>query len=243
MLGVVVPAAGGLGPAVDVDGLPGDVAGELAGQEDGGAGHLVDVPGPPHRHGEAEPPVGVGRDGGDALGHGDVGRQRVDPDAERRQLQGGGLGVVDDAGLGGGVGRVARRGADALDGGDAHDAAADLVLDHDASHPLRAQDDVLEVGPVERIPAVLRGLEERRREHAARVVDQDAHGAELGHRLLEGAVDLGRVADVGRKGETADLLGGRGGAGVGVASPRWRPSLRRRRSRWRCRVRCRSRRR
>ena len=54
VLGVVVPAARSLGPAVDVDGLARDVARQRAGQEDGRARHLVDVAGSPHGHGEAE---------------------------------------------------------------------------------------------------------------------------------------------------------------------------------------------
>ena len=68
-------------------------------------------------------------------------------------------------------------------------------------HALRAQDDVLEVGAVEGVPAVLGRLEERRVEDAARVVDQDADRTELGDRALEGGVDLARVPYVDGAGE------------------------------------------
>ena len=57
--GMVVPATTGVRPAVDVDRLAGDVARHVAGQEDGGSCHFVDVAGPAHGHGEAEAPAGV----------------------------------------------------------------------------------------------------------------------------------------------------------------------------------------
>ena len=91
-------------------------------------------------------------------------------------------------------------------------------LHHRPGHPLGAEDDVLEVGPVERVPAVLRGLEDRRREHAAGVVDQDAHRSELGDGAGQGRVHLGRLADVGGDAEPADLLGRRR-RGLGIALP------------------------
>ena len=120
----------------------------------------------------------LGRDAEEALGERHVGGQRVDADAVRRQLEGGRLGEVDDAGLGGRVGGVAGRGAGALDGGDVDDAAAAAVLDHRPGHPLRAQQHVTEVRADQRVPAVGRRLEQRRPEHAARVVDEDRHGPE-----------------------------------------------------------------
>ena len=108
---MVIPATGGLGATVDVDGLAGDVARQGAGQEDGGPGHLIDVAGPAHRHGETEAvllTLGVRRDGGEALGPGDVGSQGVDPDAVGSELEGSGFGVVDDPRFGRRVGGVAR---------------------------------------------------------------------------------------------------------------------------------------
>ena len=124
-VGMVVPAARGLGPAVDMDGLARHVAGQLAGQEDGGARHLVHVAGPAHGYGETEALLGPGRrHRRHALGQGDVGGQGVHPDAVGSQLQGGGLGEVDDPGLGRGVGGVPGRGPDPFDRGHADDAAA-----------------------------------------------------------------------------------------------------------------------
>ena len=75
----------------------------------------------------------------DAFGQGDVGGQRVDPDAVRGQLEGRGLGVVDDTCLGCRIGCVTRCGADAFDRRDADDAAGQLLLDEAAGHPLGAQ--------------------------------------------------------------------------------------------------------
>ena len=75
-----------------------------------------------------------------------------------------------------------------------------------------------QVGPVERIPAVLRRVEQRRREHTSGVVDEDADRAELVDGLGERGVDLGALADVGRDAERADRIGG-GRAGVRVTFP------------------------
>ena len=57
------------------------------------------------------------------FGDGQVGGQRVDPDSLGGQFERGGLGVVDDAGLGGGVGRVAGCRPHALDGRHVDDAS------------------------------------------------------------------------------------------------------------------------
>ena len=56
-----VPTARGLGAAVDVEGLAGDVTGQRTGQENGGPGHLVDVTGAAHRDGQSEALLGPGR--------------------------------------------------------------------------------------------------------------------------------------------------------------------------------------
>ena len=161
---------------------------------------------------------------GHALGQGDVRGQGVDPDAVGGQLQGRRLGEVDDAGLGRGVGGVARGGPHPLDRGHVDDAARRCRLHHGPGHPLGAQDDVLEVGPVEGVPAVLRGLEERGEEHPAGVVDQDADRPELGGWSGPGPR---RPRSDSRTSvvmpEATDLLGGRGG-GVGVALPDGHPA-------------------
>ena len=91
-------------------------------------------------------------------------------------------------------------------------------LDHGPGHALGAQDDVLEVGPVEGVPAVLRRLQERREEDATGVVHQDAHRPELVDGAGQGGVHLGRLADVGGDAQPTDLLGRRGG-GLGIAFP------------------------
>ena len=113
---MVVPAAGCLGAAVDVDRLAGDVAGHVRCEKHCRACHLVDVAGTPHRHDETEPLYGTwGCHLHHPFGHGDVGGQGVDPDAVRGEFEGCGLGVVDDAGLGRRIGCVTWRGADTFD--------------------------------------------------------------------------------------------------------------------------------
>ena len=135
-LRMVIPAAGGMSAAVDVDRLTGDVAGHVGREKHCCAGHFVDMTSASHRDREAEPLLGARRRYlPDAFGQGDIGRQRVDPDAMRSELQCRGLGVVDDAGLGRRVGRVTRCGADALDRGDADDAARQFLLDEDSRPP------------------------------------------------------------------------------------------------------------
>ena len=73
---------------------------------------------------------------------------------------------------------------------------------------------MLEVGSVQRVPAVLGALEQRLPEHPTGVVDQDRHGTELGGRLPERGVDLRRVADIGGDAEPAYLGGSRRAHGV-----------------------------
>src|ERR1700743_1808452 len=83
-LRMVIPAAGGLSPAVDVDRLPGDVAGHVGREKYSCAGHFVDVARAAHRDRATEPLLGARRGYlHDSLGQGDVGGQGVDPDAVR----------------------------------------------------------------------------------------------------------------------------------------------------------------
>ncbi len=216
---VVIPAAGRVRTPVDVDRLTSDVAGHIGGEKDCGACHFVDVACASHRHGEAESLLGAGRrDLLDAFRQGDIGRQRVDPDAVRGELERRGLGVVDDAGLGRRVGRVTGRGAHPLDRGDTDDAARQSLLDEGPRHPLRAQVNVAQVRLVQCVPTVLGGIEDSRPEDSAGVVDQDRHRPEFGGRLLQCRVHRGAVADVDGQPQRADLLGGRG-TRVGVAFP------------------------
>ena len=154
----------------------------------------------------------------DAFGQGDVGGQGVDPDAIRCEFEGSGLGVVDDPGFGGRVGRVTGCGADPFDRGDADDAAGQLLLDEAAGHPLGAQVDVAQIGLVQRVPAVFGGVEDPRPEDSAGVVDQDRDRSEFGGGLRECGVDRGAVPDVGGDAQRADLFGGRR-TRFGVAFP------------------------
>ena len=84
--------------------------------------------------------------------------------------------------------------------------AARSRLDHRPGHPLGAEDDVLEIGPVQGVPAVLRCLEDGREEHSPGVVDQDADRSELRNGAGQGFVDLRRVADVDGQPEPSDLI-------------------------------------
>ena len=84
------------------------------------------------------------------------------------------------------------------------------ALDHLASHPLGAEDHVLEVGAVEGVPSVLRRLEEGRVEDAPCVVDEDADGSQFGHRALERRIDLIRLPDVDLEPEATHLFAGGG---------------------------------
>ena len=152
--------SGGLRSAVDADGLPGDVAGHLGCEKHGGAGHLVDMAGAVHRNARRDGILlhASARQRDQTLGQGQVGGQRVDPDAVGRQLQGRGLRVVDDSGLGRGVRRIARRRARTLDRRHVYDAAGQPCRHQAARHPLRAQQHMAKVALVQRIPAVLRGV-------------------------------------------------------------------------------------
>ena len=124
---MVIPAAGGLSAAVDVDRLPGDVAGHVGREKHCCACHLVDVARAAHRDCATESLFGARRGYlHDPFGQGDVGGQGVDPDAVRGEFEGRGLGVVDDAGLGRRVCRETRCGADAFDRRDADDAAVNF---------------------------------------------------------------------------------------------------------------------
>lgn len=72
------------------------------------------------------------------------------------------------------------------------------MLDESAGYPLGAYVDVAKIGFVQRVPAVLAGVEDPRPKDSSGVVDQDRDGPELGGGLCECCVDCGAVADVGR---------------------------------------------
>ena len=93
-----------------------------------------------------------------------------------------------------------------------------LLLDDAASHPLGAQVDVAQVGLVQRVPAVLAGVEDPGPEDSAGVVDQDRDRSEFGCGLRKCGIDRGAVADVGGDAQRADLIGGRR-TRFGVAFP------------------------
>ena len=78
-------------------------------------------------------------------------------------------------------------------------------VDHAPDDALRAEQHVAEVRTVERVPAVLARVEDRRPERAAGVVHEDARRSELLGRPREGGVDLVGLAHVGDDAERADL--------------------------------------
>ena len=88
------------------------------------------------------------------------------------------------------------------------DAAPQLLLDDAPGHPLGAQVDVAQIGFVQRVPAVLSGVEDPGPEHASGVVHQDRHRPEFGCGLRQCGVDRGAVPDVGGDAQCADLIGG-----------------------------------
>jgi hypothetical protein len=75
-----------------------------------------------------------------------------------------------------------------------------------------------EVGLVQRVPAVLAGVEQVRSEHAACVVDQNAHQTEFAGGSLQRRIDLTAVADIGDNAQGPNAFGGRR-ARFGIALP------------------------
>ena len=91
-------------------------------------------------------------------------------------------------------------------------------VDHAARHPLGAEEDVPEVGPVEGVPAVLGGLEKRRQNTPPALLTRMMTGPSSAIVRASAASTCGAVADVGGDAERADLFGGRR-AGLGVVLP------------------------
>ena len=147
VVGMRVPPGRGTRPTIHPQRLARDVRRQRRGQEHRSAGHLVDVSRPAHRHHRAQVIDRTGRHGQEPFGDGDVRRQGVHADAVRRQLDRGGPSQVDHAGLGSGVGGIARRGAGALDRGDVHDAPTESLGDQHPRDALGAQQDVGQVRP------------------------------------------------------------------------------------------------
>ena len=214
-VGVPVPAAGRRRAAVDVDGLACDVGGQVGGEEGNHAGHLGDRPGSAQRDEVGPAPGGVvARPLEDALGGGDVGGDRVDPYAVGRQFDGCAPREVANAGLGGGIGGVAGSGPVGLDRREVDDAPAQPGVDHRPGHELRAEQDLTEVRPVDGIPALLGGFEERLPEGATGVVDEDRRRAEFGDRFGQRPLDLVNLAHVDREAESVRFNAAAGRVGV-----------------------------
>ena len=138
----------------------------------------------------------------DLRGLGDVGRDRVHPDAGATDLEGEAAREVRDRGLVRPVDGVGRVPPDAFHRGDVDDAAG-APLDHRGHEGARAPEHVLHVDLVECEPVLLVGLEEGRRSQVVPdVVHEDVDGSVTEHALGE-CSDRGGVADVGH-----DRLGG-----------------------------------
>jgi len=65
------------------------------------------------------------------------------------------------------------------------------------------------IAPIQRIPTIFARLEQRRGEHAARVVDEDRRDAQFGCGALQRRIDLLTVSDIGHDAEAADGFRGR----------------------------------
>ena len=144
-------------------------------------------------------------------------RDGVDPDAVWCQFDGGAPGEVGDAGLGCGVGGVPGGGPVSLDGRDVDDVPSQPGIDHGPGYEVRAEQDLSEVRPVDRVPSVPGGFEEGLPEGTAGVVDEDGRRSEAGDRVAEGLFDLVGLSYVDREAEPAEV--GSDAGRVGVAFP------------------------
>src|SRR2546428_3228716 len=211
--------------AVDVEGLPGDVARARRREEHGQGGDVLGLVRAPERDRGVAPPLHlVDRD---ALRGGArpqiLVRQRADGGAradgvhvdvvlgelERRQAR-----HADDGALAAGVDRVRGAGEPlACDGGDVHDHAA-APGDHLARDALQAEEDALAVDPHDAVPVLFGEIHDVGAARDAGVVDEDIDLAEGVDGLADHPVDALEVADVGPEGqalaaERADGVGRR----------------------------------
>ena len=179
-------------PAVDGERGSVDVCGVLGHEERDRGGDLVGPPDPPGGDGLLE----VVRDVGGHVGVDDAGRHRVDGDALAPHLARERAREAEQAGLGGGVVRLARVAALGDDGRDVHDAAP-AGLEHVVERAARAVEGAVQVDVDDVLPLVGRHADREAVLAHAGVVDEDEHGSEALAHLLEGGHDLLAVGDVG----------------------------------------------
>src|SRR6266404_2272478 len=211
-------------PAVDVEGLAGDVAGARRGQEDGQRRDVLGVVGPPQRDGGVAPAlhfldgdalflrptfqIVVGQ-GGDRAARADG----VDVDVVTGELERGDAGHADDGALAAGVDGVGRaREALAGDRGDVDDDAA-AAGNHLARHALQAEEHALAVDAHDAVPVGLGEIHDVRAPGDAGIVDQHIDAAERLDHAAHHLVDARQVADVGGQRQAPPAGGGdrRGG--------------------------------
>src|SRR5437773_1748908 len=213
-LGIAIPPRRGARAAVHGERDAGHVAGQVRGEEDGGAGDVLGHAGAPERHEEAMArALGLAEHLREPFRETDIGRDRVDADRVRRQLERHRLREADDRRLARGVERVAGRRPLALDRHDVDDAPAASPRDHARRDRARAVQHRLQVGAHEGVPALLAGLQEGGAKRPAHVVDQHVDAAEALDGGGHGALDRLPVAHVGGQCEglparPLDLRGG-----------------------------------
>ena len=206
-----------LEPAVDVEGLAGDVVGVGRAQERHRPGHILRAARPLERNlldeglhrlaglGAHEPAaVAV-----DLLPHGRRDHARadgVDVDIVRAQGQGRRLRDADDGGLARGVGHLHAASAPAGDRGEVDDLAVAAVgpplrhdlrrnlPDHLPGDRLHAEYRPLEIHVDHAVPVLLRKLQERLRLCDPRGVDENIDPAELGDDAVHHGLNLGHAA-------------------------------------------------
>src|SRR2546428_1005107 len=199
--------------AVDVEGLPGDVARARRREEHGQGGDVLGlVRGPERDRGVAPPLYLVDRD---ALRGGArpqiLVRQRADGGAgadgvhvdvvlgelERRQAR-----HADDGALAAGVDRVRGAGEPlARDGGYVHDHAA-APGDHLARDPLQTEEDALAVDPHDAVPVVFGEIHDVSATGDSGVVHEHVDPAERVGDATDRPIDAREISDVGTERET-----------------------------------------
>ena len=125
-------------------------------------------------------------------------RQRVDPHAVARQVDGQRLGQVDHRGLGGAVGGELPARPQAHDRGHVDDRPAVAEARHVPADLLSHQPDALQVGVDHPVPVRLGLLQARLEGGDAGVVDQDRDRPQLGLRGRHAGRHAGTVGDVER---------------------------------------------
>ena len=193
--------------AVDVESVPGDVAGGVGGEKEDGGGYV----GVGTVAGEGD----LGENGGllgfvEFVSHGgldETGGDGVDGDAAGGELACQGLGEADEAGFGGGVVGLAG-GADFADNGGDVDDATGAGFHHGRDDSLGEQEGAGEVGAEDVIEVGELHAEGESVFGDAGVVDEDVDGAEVGEDLFGGGLDGVFAGDV-------ECVGAGGSAGGG----------------------------